>query len=84
MVGHDFIDREAPPNVYRYNLVFIQATREIITLPAPTLFDVHARGKYIIMPENVINYKNALAAAEEIHPWDAQVPQPTQYVSGPA
>ena len=63
----------AAPNVYGYNLVFSQATREIITLPAPALFDLQVRGRYFIMPADITNYKNALAAAhdEEIHPWEA-------------
>ena len=53
MVGHDFID-EGPVR-FRYNLVFSQGTREVIILPAPTLFDIH-RGRYTIMPKDIYAY----------------------------
>ena len=35
-----------------YNLVFRQGTCEIVTLPAPSLFDIYL-GRYIIMPEDI-------------------------------
>ena len=53
MVGHDFIGRGR--RRFQYNLVFSQGTCEIITLLAPTLFDIH-RGRYIIMPEDIYAY----------------------------
>lgn len=53
MVGHNFINSRDVR--FRYNLVFSQGTREIITLPAPTLFDLH-RGRYTIMPEDIYAY----------------------------
>ena len=52
-------------------------TRDIISLPAPALFDSIARGGYRIMPEDSIAYRNNQAAAkEEPQEWDAQVPAP--------
>jgi hypothetical protein len=85
MKHHEFIYEGAAPNDYRYNLVFSQTTHEIITLPAPALFDIQARGRYFIIPDDITNYNNMLAAAhdEEIHPREAQVPQQDQYIPGP-
>ena len=89
MKRHVFIEEYAAPNAYRYNLVFSQVSREIITLPAPALFDRQARGRYFIMPDDITDYKNGLEMAhdEEVHPWEAQVPQPGpydyHYLSGP-
>jgi hypothetical protein len=53
MVEHNFIDSGRIR--FRYNLVFSQETREIITLPAPALFDL-SRGRYTIMPEDIYAY----------------------------
>lgn len=39
MECHEFITESAGLNAYKYNLVFNQDTRDIVTLPAPTLFD---------------------------------------------
>ncbi len=54
MVRHDFLDRDASRRMI-YNLVFSQGTRETITLPAPSLFDLHAGG-YTIMPSDLYTY----------------------------
>jgi len=54
MVRHDFLDRDASRRMI-YNLVFSQGTRETITLPAPSLFDLHA-GRYTIMPSDIYAY----------------------------
>lgn len=53
MVGHNFIN--SGDIRFRYNLVFSQGTREIITLPAPSLFDLSS-GRYTIMPEDIYTY----------------------------
>jgi hypothetical protein len=77
MKDHHFIDDPEPPHNIRYNLVFSEDTREIIPLPAPALFDSHARNGYTVMPPDIIAYRNALAAAEEEpQDWDAPVPPP--------
>ena len=54
MVRHDFLDRDASRRMI-YNLVFSQGTRETITLPAPSLFNLHA-GRYTIMPSDIYAY----------------------------
>ncbi len=54
MVRHDFLDRDASRRMI-YNLVFSQGTRETITLPAPSLFNLHV-GRYIIMPSDIYAY----------------------------
>jgi hypothetical protein len=78
MIVHHFIDDPEPPHYYRYNLVFSEVSREVISLPAPSLFDANAMNGYIIA------YKNELAVAEnEVQPWDARVPQPSQFLPGP-
>ena len=67
-----------------YNLVFSVDTRDIIPLPAPALFDSIARGGYIIMPDDIIAYRNPQAEAEEEpQEWDAQVPAPQHFEMGP-
>jgi hypothetical protein len=72
MIDHHFIDDPEPPHYIHYNLVFSEKTREVISLPAPSLFDFHARHGYAIMPNDIIAYKKELAAAEnEAQPWDA-------------
>ena len=53
MVRHSFIDSGI--RLFRYNLVFSRGTREIITLPAPSLFDIRS-GRYTIMPEDIYTY----------------------------
>ena len=54
MVRHHFLDRDINRRMI-YNLVFSQGTRETITLPAPSLFHLHA-GRYIIMPSDIYAY----------------------------
>ena len=78
MEDHHFIDAPEPPHHIRYNLIFSEDTREIISLLAPSLFDSHVRHGYsIILPPDIISYKNELAAVEnDVQPWDTGVPQP--------
>jgi hypothetical protein len=54
MVLHDFIAKDNAKRLI-YNLVFSQGTRQIITLPAPSLFDIYS-GRYTIMPEDIYAY----------------------------
>ncbi len=54
MVRHDFLDRDINRRMI-YNLVFSQGTRETITLPTPSLFNLHL-GRYIIMPSDIYAY----------------------------
>jgi hypothetical protein len=53
MKDHHFIDDPEPPHHIRYNLVFSEDSRDIIPLPAPALFDSHARNGYTIMPADI-------------------------------
>ena len=77
MRDHHFLDDLEPPHLIHYNLVFSEDTRDIIPLPAPALFDSHARNGYTVMPLDIVAYRNALAAAEEEpQDWDALVPPP--------
>jgi hypothetical protein len=54
MVAHDFISKDNDKQLI-YNLVFSQGTCQIITLPAPSLFDIYS-GRYIIMPDDLYAY----------------------------
>jgi hypothetical protein len=84
MRDHHFLDDPEPPHHIRYNLVFSDDTRDIIPLPAPTLFDSHARNGYTMMPLDIVAYQNALAAAEqEAQDRDAWVPPPQEFHMGP-
>ena len=67
-----------------YNLVFSETTRDVIPLPAPALFDPISMGRYMIMFEDIVAYRNNLAAAqEEPQQWDPQVPSPQHFNMGP-
>ena len=64
MKDHQFIDIDDSINNIPYNLVFSEDTRDIIQLPAPALFDSIARGRYVIMPEDIVAYRNNPAAGQ--------------------
>ena len=79
MEHHHFLARDYPDIPIPYNLVFSIETRDIIPLPAPTLFDLVARGRYRIMPADIIAYRNGQAGAkaeEEPQQWDEWMPAP--------
>ena len=68
----------------RSNLVFSVETRDVMSLPAPALFDSFARNGYMIMPDDITPYRNNLASAEEEpQEWDAQVSPPPHFDLGP-
>ena len=61
MAHHHFIDIENTTMDIPYNLVFSESTSDVIPLPTPTLFDPIARGGYMIMPKDIVAYRNNLA-----------------------
>ena len=65
MAHHQCIDSENTTMDVPYNLVFSEITRDVIPLPAPTLFDSIARCGYMIMPEDIVAYQNNQVVAEE-------------------
>ena len=82
--AHQFLDVTDSPRDIHYNVVFSKETCDVIPLPAPALFDPIARNGYRIMPDDIVAYRNNLAAAEEEpQGWDAQVPPPPHYDLGP-
>jgi hypothetical protein len=82
MVDHQFLDKENTTCEIPYNIVFSVDARDVIPLPAPALFDPIARGGYIIMPADIIAYRNP-PVEEEPQEWDAHVPAPPQFEMGP-
>ena len=54
MVAHDFIKKDDDKRLI-YNMVFSEKTCQIITLPAPFLFDIHS-GRYFIMNADIYAY----------------------------
>ena len=79
MEHHHFLAHDHPNIAIPYNLVFSVETRDIIPLPAAALFDSVARGGYMIMPEDIIAYRNARAVAEAVEEpsqWDQWMPAP--------
>ena len=54
MVEHKFICCDNEKRLI-YNLVFSEDTFQIITLPAPTLFDIHS-GRYFVLPADIYAY----------------------------
>ena len=53
MVAHDFICDDKEKRLI-YNLVFSEKTCQIITLPAPFLFNIYS-GMYIILPDTFMH-----------------------------
>ena len=64
MYDHHFLAHDSPNIAIPYNLVYSVDTRDVIPLPAPALFDSVARGRYRIMPGDILAYWDAQAAAE--------------------
>ena len=84
MEHHQFIAGDYTNIPIPYNLVFSENTRDIIPLPAPALFDPIARGGYMIMPADIVAYRNNLAAAQaEPQRWNPQAPAPQLFDKGP-
>ena len=73
MVACQFIDNDKHKH-HRCNLVFCHGTREIITLPAPSLFDLYS-GRYTIMPDDIYTYWGLIQPPV---PEPAPVPEPCQ------
>ena len=53
-VAHDFIVKDKEKRLI-YNLVFSKTTCQTITLPAPSLFNIHS-STYLIMPDGIYAY----------------------------
>ena len=54
MIAHKFICYDEEKRLI-YNLIFGEDTFQIITLPAPTLFDIYL-GRYFILPTDIHAY----------------------------
>ena len=54
MVAHDFIVKDKK-KMLKYKLIFDKNYCEIITLPAPSLFNIFS-GTYLILPEAIYAY----------------------------
>ena len=54
MVAHKFI-RHDEENILIYSLVFNENTFQIVTLPAPILFDIHSC-RYFVLPPDIRAY----------------------------
>ena len=75
MVLHDFI-REDDDKRLIYNLVFSEKTCQIITLPAPSLFDIHS-GEYLTMPKDIYaNWERTRSPVPEPEPSPDQYQEP--------
>ena len=84
MKDHKFLAADYPDIDLPYNLVFSVETHDVIPLPVPALFDYVARNGYRVMPEDIVAYRNNLAAAqEELQQRDPQVPAPQHFNIGP-
>ena len=67
MVAHDFIVKNKK-KMLKYNLIFDKTHCEIITLPAPSLFNILS-GMYLVLPEAIHAYRNLIPAPEpELEP----------------
>ena len=62
MVAHDFIVKDKK-KVLKYRLIFDKNYYEIITLPAPSLFNIFS-GMYLVLPEAVHAYWSLTSAPE--------------------
>ena len=82
MVEHKFI-RHDEEKRHIYNLEFSENTFQIITLPAPILFDIHS-GRYFVFPADILAYWEGTRSPppepepspdpyqESIYQWDPQ------------
>ena len=61
MVHHQFVERNESPLQYR--LIFDRCRAVHITLPAPSLFDCQAKGRYVITREEANEYERRTEAA---------------------
>ena len=59
MDHHQFTDVDYPNIPIPCNLVLSVTTRDIIPLPAPDLFDSAAKGRFRIMPADIIAYRRS-------------------------
>ena len=62
MVAHEFIVKNNK-NMLKYNLIYDKTHCEIITLPAPSLFNILS-GTYLILPEAIHAYLSVTPAPE--------------------
>ena len=62
MVAHDFIIKDKK-KMLKYKLIIDKNYYEIITLPAPSLFNIFS-GTYLVLPEAVHAYWNLTSALE--------------------
>ena len=62
MVAHDFIVKDKK-KMLKYRLIFDKNYYEIITLPAPSLFNIFS-GMYLVLPEAVHAYWSLTPAPE--------------------
>ena len=62
MVAHEFIV-DNDDKMLLYNLRLNKKHNEIITLPAPSLFDLTA-GRYLVLPKNVYAHRGQTSAPE--------------------
>ena len=61
MVGHHFLERNE--QFLQYRLIFDRRRVVHITLPAPSLFDCQAKGRYVITREEANEYERRTEAA---------------------
>ena len=62
MVAHEIIVKNGE-KTHKYKLIFDKIRPEIITLPAPSLFDLSA-GMYLVTPEAIHAYRNPISATK--------------------
>ena len=62
MVAHDFIVKDKK-KMLKYKLIFDKNYCEIITMPAPSLYNIFS-GTYLILPEAVYAYRSQTSALE--------------------
>ncbi|MDC1542072.1 hypothetical protein N8498_05055, partial [Candidatus Pseudothioglobus singularis] len=82
MVAHDFLCYDIEKRLI-YNLIFDEDRFQIVTLPAPTLFDLHS-GRHFVLPVDIHAYLRGTRSPdpepepspdpcqESIYQWDPQ------------
>ena len=68
MVAHEFIVKDKK-KILKYKLIFGKNYCEIITLPAPSLFNIFS-GTYLILPKAIHAYWGQMSATELEPPSD--------------
>ena len=80
MFDHNFLERNE--QFLHYRLIYDRRNVVPLTLPAPYLFDFHARGRYVVTREEATEYERGMEAARQHAAAQEAVASASQYNPG--